>query len=314
MPDSGLLQCECVDFESIPILVDESIEPEALRRPRSFSGRPRVSGQSSQPQPERSSERSRSRPTSHLHQSSSAGISIKIDDDLEMIVSDLQPLRPQASVPRHRGIRPSLPALYLEPFRNMAAEHCSSCKQNFRDGDLRVGYMMEPQLLPQWIHLTCVRRARLQSIGAQLSYHPAVTSEDREEALKELGHPSRNSRILQPWNYLRAFVHHWSTALVHETRPATPDHMATSERNIAEILASLPCEQLQENQEICAICHQQMAAGEIVCILPCGHFYHVGCIDSWLRIRTKCPLDNREIQPEKAELRASSKGLICDCH
>lgn len=201
---------------------------------------------------------------------------------------------------RQRDIRPirsaSLPALYLEPFRTAARpEHCSSCKRSFQDGDLRVDYMMEPQLLPQWVHLGCARRARLKSIGAHLSCHPAVAVEDQEEALKELGRPGRNSRALQSWNYLRAFVHHWNTVLVRETGFTATDHIVTLERTIAQILASLPCEQLQKDCDICAICHQPMAVGEIVCTLPCGHFYHVGCIDSWLRIRTRCPLDNCEI-------------------
>ena len=97
---------------------------------------------------------------------------------------------------------------------------------------------------------------------------------------------------IQPWNYLRAFVHQWDTELVRET----VEEVSSEEKNIAEILASLPCEQLDASRDMCAICHQMMAEGEIVSYLPCGHFYHVGCIDAWLRIRTTCPLDNREIR------------------
>ena len=96
---------------------------------------------------------------------------------------------------------------------------------------------------------------------------------------------------IQPWNYLRAFGHQWDTELVRETV-----EVSSEEKDIAEVLASLPCEQLDASRDICAICHQTMAEGEIVCYLPCGHFYHVGCIDAWLRIRTTCPLDNREIR------------------
>ena len=35
-----------------------------------------------------------------------------------------------------------------------------------------------------------------------------------------------------------------------------------------------------------------------MCTLPCSHFYHVGCIDAWLRIKTTCPLDNIEIKKQ----------------
>ena len=198
-------------------------------------------------------------------------------------------------------MRPDLPAVYLEPFRGefnsniLRSEHCSSCNQIFSAGDLRVGFMMEPIFRAQWLHITCIRRARLQSVGRLLCYDPSVTLADRETALKELGRSGRNSRDIQPWNYLRACVHQWNTEVVYQTISNDDPTVENLERDIAEILNSLPCSQLQTSQDICAICHQTMAEGEMVCNLPCGHFYHVGCIDAWLRIRTTCPLDNRQI-------------------
>ncbi len=155
--------------------------------------------------------------------------------------------------------------------------------------------MMEPIFRAQWLHITCIRRARLQSVGRLLCYDPSVTLADRETALKELGRSGRNSRDIQPWNYLRACVHQWNTEVVYQTISNDDPTVENLERDIAEILNSLPCSQLQTSQDICAICHQTMAEGEMVCNLPCGHFYHVGCIDAWLRIRTTCPLDNRQI-------------------
>ena len=91
--------------------------------------------------------------------------------------------------------------------------------------------------------------------------------------------------------------------------------VSSEEKDIAEVLASLPCEQLDASRDICAICHQTMAEGEIVCYLPCGHFYHVGCIDAWLRIRTTCPLDNREIRSKDIHMKqmcdAIDEATVC---
>ena len=236
------------------------------------------------------------------------------------IVSDLRPPGTRARARTSRGIpqralRPDLPAVYLEAFHVefnsniLRSEYCSSCNRIFSAGDLRVGFMMEPIFRAQWLHIACIRRARLQSVGRLLCYDPSVTLADRETALKELGRSGRNSRDIQPWNYLRAFVHQWNTEVVHQSLSNDDPTIEHLERDIAEILNSLPCSQLQTSQDICAICHQIMAEGEMVCNLPCGHFYHVGCIDAWLRIRTTCPLDNRQIF-EKAKM----SGLTWEIH
>lgn len=40
----------------------------------------------------------------------------------------------------------------------------------------------------------------------------------------------------------------------------------------------------------CAICLGEFAEGEEIRILPhCGHFFHVGCIDTWLGSHSSCP-------------------------
>jgi len=296
---------EGIDFDSIPVQLDsdaegtETSQTSKRRRTQRRSAPPGPSGQSL----------ARANQVAHP---SAGSTSIKIDDDLEMIVSDLRPPGTRARARTSRGIpqralRPDLPAVYLEAFRGefnsniLRSEYCSSCNQIFSAGDLRVGFMMEPIFRAQWLHIACIRRARLQSVGRLLCYDPSVTLADRETALKELGRSGRNSRDIQPWNYLRAFVHQWNTEVVHQTISNDDPTIEHLERDIAEILNSLPCSQLQTSQDICAICHQIMAEGEMVCNLPCGHFYHVGCIDAWLRIRTTCPLDNRQIF-EKAKM------------
>ncbi|URD87105.1 finger protein [Musa troglodytarum] len=40
----------------------------------------------------------------------------------------------------------------------------------------------------------------------------------------------------------------------------------------------------------CAICLADFADGDVVRVLPqCGHGFHTGCIDTWLRSHSSCP-------------------------
>ena len=49
-------------------------------------------------------------------------------------------------------------------------------------------------------------------------------------------------------------------------------------------------------QEECSICRDNYQNGETIKELPCGHIYHVNCIDKWLEQERKCPYCNKEIR------------------
>ena len=64
-------------------------------------------------------------------------------------------------------------------------------------------------------------------------------------------------------------------------------------------------------EEECAICQESYAQGDEVRDLPCEHFFHSGCIDTyvffnflkrflfrWLVIQKKCPLCRHDITTE----------------
>ncbi|PUZ70049.1 hypothetical protein GQ55_2G193200 [Panicum hallii var. hallii] len=49
---------------------------------------------------------------------------------------------------------------------------------------------------------------------------------------------------------------------------------------------------------VCAVCTEEVTAGQAVVRLPCAHWYHAGCIAPWLRIRNNCPTCRAELPRE----------------
>lgn len=49
-------------------------------------------------------------------------------------------------------------------------------------------------------------------------------------------------------------------------------------------------------QDECSICRDNYQNGEKIKELPCGHIYHINCIDKWLEQERKCPCCNKEIR------------------
>lgn len=48
----------------------------------------------------------------------------------------------------------------------------------------------------------------------------------------------------------------------------------------------------EQVQTQCMVCLSDFEQGEEVRKLPCGHVFHVGCIDEWLRRCTDCPISS----------------------
>ena len=57
------------------------------------------------------------------------------------------------------------------------------------------------------------------------------------------------------------------------------------------IMSPLSSSQLQ-----CAICISEFNEGEEVRNLPCGHMFHIGCIDEWLGLNVTCPLCKQDVR------------------
>jgi hypothetical protein len=74
-----------------------------------------------------------------------------------------------------------------------------------------------------------------------------------------------------------------------------------------EELEALPQRVLCESDEqlgeenVCSICLLDFCSGEEVRDLPCKHFFHKACVDSWLAAETTCPLCRVSCRPTVAE-------------
>eukprot|EP00929_Paragymnodinium_shiwhaense_P101759 TRINITY_DN6491_c0_g1_i1.p1 TRINITY_DN6491_c0_g1~~TRINITY_DN6491_c0_g1_i1.p1 ORF type:complete len:136 (-),score=34.87 TRINITY_DN6491_c0_g1_i1:165-572(-) len=49
------------------------------------------------------------------------------------------------------------------------------------------------------------------------------------------------------------------------------------------------------DQTKCAICQDGYEPGEDIKTLPCGHLYHLECVDQWLQVSKACPLCEKKI-------------------
>ena len=50
----------------------------------------------------------------------------------------------------------------------------------------------------------------------------------------------------------------------------------------------------------CSICVRELEEGELGTELPCGHWFHSPCIESWFSNRTICP-NCREVPQRQAD-------------
>ena len=59
-------------------------------------------------------------------------------------------------------------------------------------------------------------------------------------------------------------------------------------------------EDFQQNKE-CAICFCEYGPDDEVSPLPCKHYFHAECIQTWIKDNPTCPMCRDPITPEKLE-------------
>nr|XP_046269779.1 RING finger protein 145 [Scatophagus argus] len=69
----------------------------------------------------------------------------------------------------------------------------------------------------------------------------------------------------------------------------------------AKKINSLPratTQQLQQHNDVCSICFQEMSSAVIT---YCGHFFHGNCLRKWLYVQETCPMCHQTVQPTPPE-------------
>lgn len=69
----------------------------------------------------------------------------------------------------------------------------------------------------------------------------------------------------------------------------------------AKKINSLPkatTEQLQQHNDVCSICFQEMNSAVIT---YCGHFFHGNCLRKWLYVQETCPMCHQAVRPKVAD-------------
>jgi len=203
----------------------------------------------------------------------------------------------------------SLPELYLEVVRLNRNRMCFQCSEYFEPRQLQLGYTVftashhyQPA---RWIHVDCAQAADLRILAGvtTMAVNPGIPMDVSLGVVDKLRNVSRldGANLLRKWNYLSASVSSWHQVLIIEDEgqrrpPSVDDQMSQDrERTVSRILSSLPSSLLDydmDEDDPCAVCQAPMTKGSMICRLPCQHTYHVGCIDTWLRVRMTCPLDN----------------------
>ncbi|XP_039009238.1 E3 ubiquitin-protein ligase RHA2A-like [Hibiscus syriacus] len=61
--------------------------------------------------------------------------------------------------------------------------------------------------------------------------------------------------------------------------------------------------------EYCVVCISEVSKGEKLRWLRCGHGFHDGCIDAWLKVGTTCPICRLNVVPDRSFLVSSMVSL-----
>ena len=58
----------------------------------------------------------------------------------------------------------------------------------------------------------------------------------------------------------------------------------------------------------CSICMDELELGAEVAVLPCNHYFHHPCIESWLKLHDTCPVCRKPIQDRDLPSSSSSSS------
>lgn len=74
-----------------------------------------------------------------------------------------------------------------------------------------------------------------------------------------------------------------------------------SEKQIAKYLTPIRVtadDLLEETNKECVVCLGDQLIGDPASKLPCGHLFHVGCVEQWLKLHCTCPVCRFELETD----------------
>uniref|UniRef100_A0A3B4B5R5 RING finger protein 145 n=1 Tax=Periophthalmus magnuspinnatus TaxID=409849 RepID=A0A3B4B5R5_9GOBI len=83
-------------------------------------------------------------------------------------------------------------------------------------------------------------------------------------------------------------------------------------RDAVNKIKSLPTassSQLEQYNDICAICYQEMNSAVIT---PCSHVFHAGCLKKWLYVQETCPLCHSQLKSQSASTPTQDDPVAAD--
>lgn len=69
---------------------------------------------------------------------------------------------------------------------------------------------------------------------------------------------------------------------------------------------------LEETNKECAICLGDQLIGDPASKLPCGHLFHVECVEQWLRLHCTCPVCRFELETDDSCYELDRRGRMKD--
>jgi len=130
------------------------------------------------------------------------------------------------------------------------------------------------------------RIGRNTTIFCEGVLHPSLRNLLPPELLEQLSHLPPGLQML--------LLNTEALAGGYEERLMEVQEMLSRRRGLAnetiDRVETLRWHDSAESQKQCMICLSDFSEGEEVRKLPCGHVFHVGCIDEWLRRCTDCPI------------------------
>ncbi|XP_058106131.1 E3 ubiquitin-protein ligase SGR9, amyloplastic-like [Magnolia sinica] len=93
---------------------------------------------------------------------------------------------------------------------------------------------------------------------------------------------------------LRGIGYRWSKN--QPSRDGESDHAAGTSKAGVRMEMAFHVDRRNSEKVVCAVCLDEIRAGQMVINLPCSHTYHCHCLLPWLNVHSHCPYCRTNVQ------------------